>query len=147
MSVGSLTVFPVVIAAALGVAGCATPVAVTPPEPEVPACAAAADLLPDRISGQERRTTEPESAATAAWGDPPVVWRCAVPQPEALRPDSSLFEINGVTWFAEELTRGYRFTTRELTADVEVTVPQNYAPEANVLLQLGPALTPLKPPE
>jgi len=146
VSVWSLTVFPVVIAAALGVAGCGTPVAVPPPEPADPACAAAAELLPERISRQERRTTEPESVGTAAWGDPPVVWRCGVPQPEALRPDSNLFEINGITWFAEELTRGYRFTTRELTADVEVTVPQNYAPEANVLLQLGPALTPLKSP-
>jgi hypothetical protein len=128
---------------------CAAPVAVTVPtsedQPNTTRCEESSGLLPRAISGQERRETTPESPLTAAWGDPPVVWRCAVATPAALQPDSSLIEINGITWFAEELTAGYRFTTIDLTADVEVTVPSNYAPEAEVLLQLTPALLPLKP--
>lgn len=126
---------------------CAAPVAVPVPSTSAAVCAEATELLPSTIRNQERRETTPASDLTAAWGDPPVVWRCGVETPAALRPDSSLIEINGVTWFAEELTGGYRFTTLGLVADVELTVPNNYAPEAEVVVRLTPALAPLEPSE
>lgn len=128
----------------LAVAGCAAPVAVEVPGDAVDACVQAAELLPTTVRGQERRETTPPSDLTAAWGDPPVVWRCGVGSPAALRPDSSLIEINGISWFAEELTGGYRFTTIGLQPDVELTVPKNYAPEAEVVVRLTPALEPLR---
>lgn len=121
--------------------GCATPVAVPVSEPADPACAELVARLPERVSNQERRTVEPDNSTTAAWGDPPVVLRCGVIEPAALRPDSSLTDINGVTWFAEERSKGYVFTSVGLEPRVEVTVPDAYAPEGSVLVQLAPALS------
>lgn len=136
--VGVITVILVVV-----LSGCAAPVAVPVPQPSESVCAESEALLPAAIRGQERRSTEPASDLTAAWGDPPVVWRCGVGEPPGLQPDSSLIEINGITWFAEELSAGYRFTTLDLLADVEVTVPDAYSPEAEVIVLLTPALAPL----
>ena len=121
--------------------GCATPVAVPASEPGDPACAALVAKLPERLSNQERRTIEPDSGSAAAWGDPPVVLRCGVGEPARLQPDSPLTDINGITWFAEERSKGYVFTSVGLQPRVEVTVPDAYAPEGSVLVQLAPALS------
>lgn len=121
--------------------GCATPVAVPPSEPGDPACAALVAELPERLSNQERRAVEPDSGSAAAWGDPPVVLRCGVAEPAALQPDSPLTDINGITWFAEERSKGFVFTSVGLQPRVEVTVPAAYAPEGSVLVQLTPALS------
>lgn len=150
MSPGGTTVSPVTlpgpIAAWLAfsgvlLVGCAAPVAVPTSEPPDPACVEVVGNLPDRVSNQERRTVEPDNGTTAAWGDPPVVVRCGVAEPEALQPDSPLTEINGVTWFAEERSKGYVFTSVGMGPRVEVTVPDAYAPEGSVLAQLAPALS------
>ena len=65
--------------------GCSDAIDVAPPADVPPAatqvCAALAERLPDTLSGngagngadQESRATEPESALTAAWGDPAIV--------------------------------------------------------------------------
>lgn len=128
------------IASALIVAGCAAPVAVPVSEPVDPACEQLVARLPERVSNQERRSVEPDNGTTAAWGDPPVVLRCGVEPPAELRPDSPLTQINGVTWFAEERSQGYVFTTVDLEPRVEVTVPDAYAPEGSVVVQVVPAL-------
>lgn len=49
-------------------------------------------------------------------------------------------EVNGVSWLLEELSDGYRFTTTERTAFVELTVPSAYAPEVGVLTDLADAV-------
>lgn len=120
---------------------CAAPVAVTPVQTAAPQCAALVGALPERLSGQERREVRPESLATAAWGDPPVVLRCSVAPPASLQPDSALTRINGIDWFAEERSRGFVFTSVGRSPAVEVTVPDAYAPEGNILAELSPVLT------
>jgi hypothetical protein len=45
-----------------------------------------------------------------------------------------------VEWFPEELERGYRFTTFGRSAFVEVTVPDDYRPEVNALVDLAAAV-------
>ena len=129
-----------------GLSGCASPVAAPTVSPSPPGCAELLAEVPTRISGQERREVEPDNGTTAAWGDPPVVLRCGVTAPAGLRPDSSLTEVNGVAWFAEQRSRGYVFTTVGRTPAVEVTVPDAYAPEGSVLAQLGTALSAPTPP-
>lgn len=150
MSPRGTTVSPVtlprrMIAAAalstLALTACAAPVAVPPSESTDPACAVLVARLPERISDQERRAVQPDNGTSAAWGDPPVVLRCGVAEPAALRPDSPLTEVNGVSWFAEERSKGYVFTSVGLEPRVEVTVPDAYAPEGSVLVQLSPALS------
>jgi hypothetical protein len=74
---------------------------------------------------------------TRAWGDPPIVVRCGVSVPSALRPDSQLVTVNGVDWLPEQTDAGYRFTTVGRLANVEVTVPATYAPEGDALVDLA----------
>ena len=150
MSRGGTSVSPMSLPRALGAAlaasaviltGCAAPVAVPTSEPADPACQALVARLPERVSNQEQRTVEPDNGTTAAWGDPPIVLRCGVGEPAAIRPDSPLTEINGITWFAEERSQGYVFTSVGVEPRVEVTVPDAYAPEGSVVVQLGTALS------
>jgi hypothetical protein len=127
----------------LTVSSCSAPVDVPPPEPAPSArdvCGALADQLPDVVVGQEARDTEPDSDLTAAWGDPAIVLRCGVPEPEALEPTSELVTVDGVDWFPEQLTAGYLFTTYGRVVFVEVSVPDDYAPEAGALTDLADAV-------
>jgi hypothetical protein len=124
--------------------GCSTVVDVTPPTDVDPAtaaiCADFGDGLPDALSGQERRDTDPASGFTAAWGEPAIIVRCGVERPAALEPSSQVTTVNGVDWFAEELTGGYLFTTYGRQAYVEVTVPDEYAPEIGPVTELSTAV-------
>ena len=124
--------------------GCGTgAVDVAPPSPDgsaTTACTALAESLPDAVRDGERRQTSPTSELTAAWGDPAVVLRCGVSSPAAYEPTAELVEVNGVEWFPEELERGYRFTTFGRSAFVEVTVPDDYRPEVNALVDLADAV-------
>lgn len=133
-------------AAVLAVAACGTPVALPPPPSPPESCNALATELPARVSGQERRSTDPSSPATAAWGDPPISLRCGVPLPAGFQPTSQLLTINGVDWLPETLTDGVRFTTVGRAANVEVTVPSTYRPEADIAVQLSGAVSRAIPP-
>lgn len=119
------------------------PVQVTPPSPAAAAAAACRDLhraLPARVEGQAGRATSPRSDLTAAWGNPAIVLRCGVGRPSALEPTSQLVSVDGVDWFPEQLSDGYRFTSYGRVADVEVRVPGRYAPEVNPLVDLAGAM-------
>lgn len=76
-----------------------------------------------------------------AWGEPAIVLRCGVPKPAALTATSRCDEVDGVGWFAEQVPGGYRFTTIGRSVYVEVSVPSDYAPEANALVDLAPAVS------
>jgi hypothetical protein len=130
------------------------PVAVDAPAPEgaaATACQRLAQQLPETLDGLERRDVEPRTLTAAAWGEPPVVMRCGVPPPTALRPTSELFVVNGIDWFAEPLQggaqqRGVRFTTTGRVANITVTVPAAHAPEADVLVDLAAPVAAAVPP-
>jgi hypothetical protein len=116
------------------------PVTVDPPRPAgtaKAACRALVGDLPASVAGVDARTIDPPDAPAAAWGDPPITLRCGVTRPRALTPTSACVEVNGVGWFAEEATRGTIFTTIGRTTYVEVTVPQEYDPAAEPLVDLA----------
>lgn len=103
--------------------------------------------LPGRVDGEDRTTLDPASKYTAAWGDPAIELRCGVPRPERLTPGSEHYnptsdavEVNGVSWLIEQRDGGYRFTTTDLVAFVEVSVPDDYAPEVGTLTDLTSAV-------
>lgn len=129
--------------------GCAGAVDVAPPDDLSPtaeqACADLATALPETMSEQERRETDPGSALTAAWGDPAIILRCGVRRPAALQPTSEVTSVNGVDWFVEELTRGYLFTTYGRQAYVELTVPDDYAPEIGPVTEVSGAVSDVVP--
>jgi hypothetical protein len=69
-----------------------------------------------------------------------------VAQPAAFAPTSQVFVVDGVTWFPERLTAGYRFTTVDRVANIELDVPDDYSPEADVLTELAAAVRSSVPP-
>ncbi len=102
-------------------------------------CAALVAALPDVVADAVRREVQPESAAVAAWGQPPVILRCGV-EPPAADPGTAVLEVDGVGWVAVAGDGGTFFTTVDRDARVEVAVPDDYAPEAEVLADLAPAV-------
>ncbi|MQY03078.1 DUF3515 domain-containing protein [Actinomadura macrotermitis] len=131
-------------------AGCgAGAVQVPAPRPDAATARLCAGLrLPEKVHGQSRRDTEPESALTAAWGSPAIALRCGVPRPAALRPTDQLQQINGVSWFGQPADQPVTWTAMARQAYVEVTIPAKYAPPGDVLIELGEAIKssiPVKP--
>ncbi len=118
-------------------------------------CRALADALPERVDGHERRGTEGDSPYVAAWGDPAITLRCGVGTPARMTPGDPAYDpyttdmmaVNEVAWLVDEQDGGVRFTTSESAYFVEVTVPDDYAPEVNPLLDLADAVRATVPPD
>lgn len=136
-------------AGAILLAGCTQPVDVTAPSPSgdvASQCSALVSAVPHTVADQASREVSPPNGYVAAWGDPPVVLRCGVPAPVALRPSSQCFVVDGVGWLVTQgghpvdprkvLTGTVQFTTIGRSAYVEVTVPDDYQPATNALVDL-----------
>lgn len=121
---------------ALALTACARPVDVSG-SPADPACTPFLASLPVTVVGERMRETVPRDATAAAWGDPPIVVRCGVNSPAALESTSGLIDVESITWFPEPLSNGTLFTTVGRTPRIEVTVPRDFAPEVNVLVDLA----------
>jgi hypothetical protein len=136
------------VAAAVLVAltGCSRGLAVPQPDP-LPegagayACANFKGKLPDEVVNQTVIATDPRTSFVSAWGDPAIVVRCGVPTPSALGPTSQLVTVDGVDWLPEQLENGYLFTTVGRELNIEVSVPDAYAPEADALVDISPAVS------
>ncbi len=97
--------------------------------------------MPAKVLDAERRKTEPASALTTAYGDPPIEVTCGVLPPAGMaQAQSQCFEVNGVGWFAQEVTNGYVFTTIGRKVYLELAVPNKYKPEANALTDVSDAI-------
>lgn len=95
-------------------------------------CHAVMADLPEVVGGLNRRETDP-GIVSAAWGSPPVTLRCGVTQPQELTATSECLEVNGVGWFDEPGTGGRVFTTVGRATFIEVSVPDEYPPQAAAL--------------
>jgi hypothetical protein len=114
--------------------GCGREVTVAPPDPtSAIGCAVLFESLPSELGEERRLTVTPETEQTAAWGAPPLIWRCGVAAPTAFGTGSQLVEVNGTDWFPEELSDGVRFTSVEAQPNIEITVPSVYPAPASVL--------------
>ena len=123
------------------VTACGRQVAVPPPDAQDPLCAEVS--IPSTVSGAGLRPTT--GPGTAAWGEPPITYRCAVARPAALTPTSPLLEVDGIGWLPIEGTGGTGFiaVTWPEPSDpvyVEVLVPEEYAAPADVLIDISAAL-------
>ncbi len=109
------------------------------PGPEVAeACTALIQAMPAKVLDAERRKTEPPSALTTAYGDPPIEVTCGVATPAGMaEAQSQCFEVNGVGWYAQEVTNGFVFTTIGRKVYLELAVPSKYKPEANALTDVS----------
>jgi len=124
--------------------GCAeAKVAVPVPTPnasDAAICQRISPNLPETVADQPKRKVSDAPDLTAAWGNPPITLRCGVVKPAALEPTSSLITVNGIDWFAQQLSAGWQFTSMNTYVYVEVTVPESYSPEANALVDLSSSL-------
>ncbi|MGP4112375.1 DUF3515 domain-containing protein [Streptomyces sp. 4N509B] len=145
----ALPVLPTAALALVVLAGCTsggdTPeVAVPSPDGEAArACRQLSRALPERLAEQERGTLDQETPYAAVWGDPAIVLRCGVDRPAVLTPGSETYnpkadtvDVNGVPWLLEAGEGEVRFTTTDRAVFVEVTVPDDHAPEPAVLTEL-----------
>lgn len=122
-------------------AGCGRAVPVTPAELDEATqqkCAELAAALPAELAGERQIETMPDPDTTAAWGAPAIVWRCGVPEPDTFTATSQLVEINGVDWYPQILTGGYRFTSVSAEPRLELTVPAGYSDPAEIVAELQP---------
>ena len=98
-------------------------------------CAGVLGDLPPTVADQPRRLVVDRLAG--AWGDPPIILRCGVEKPAALKPDSQCHEVNNVGWLAEEQPDGWLFTTIGRKYYVSVEVPSDYDPAADALADVA----------
>ena len=123
---------------------CSSSLEVRPaPGAEKQFCAKLGAILPVNLGGALLRDTNPNSLGTKAWGDPAIILRCGVEEPDAYSPASQLLTVNEVNWYPEELQAGVRFTTLETTQFVEVSIPNTYETTADILTELGSAISSL----
>jgi hypothetical protein len=135
----------IVLGAVLLAAGCSpdpVKIAVPKPAPEVAqACDSLMKAMPATVLDAKKRKTEPASALTTAYGDPPIEVTCGVATPAGMvEEQSQCFEVNGVGWFAKQVTNGFIFTTIGRKVYLEIAVPSKYAPEANALTDVSDAI-------
>ena len=124
--------------------GCGRSVAIEPgtnDPADVRVCQELARNLPDVVGGDRRVSIDQDNGTTAAWGGPPILWRCGVPRPTGLEPTSQLLTVNGVDWLPQQLSAGTRFTTVDRPPYLEVTAPDTYPAPA----QLLPEITGIRP--
>ncbi len=129
----------VLLGCALVVSGCAGAVRVSPDPTlaKTPACTSVLAAMPTWVDGGKRRSVTPSTAAAAAWGRTPIVMHCGVGLPVELLPTSELLTVNGIDWFAQQLSAGYRFTLANRTPTVQLDVPAKYSPETNALVDIS----------
>lgn len=132
----------VLVFSALALTACNRPVQVspTPVANDRLGCPRLLTSLPEYVDGAKRRTITPTTASAAAWGRIPIVLTCGVRRPAALTATSELLTVNGVDWFGEPLSKGYRFTTFGRAPRLQVDVPNNHSPESNALVDLAGAV-------
>jgi hypothetical protein len=101
-------------------------------------------VVPSRVLDGERRDVTPFGAG-AAWGDPAVTLRCGTTDAQDMSPSMQCQVVDGVGWYAEELERGYRFTTIGRQTYVEVVVPETPYQASGALVDLAPAVRDVVP--
>lgn len=137
------------VAAAL-VAGCSSgpgrtgavrlePVATLAPA-AVEVCKRVVTALPKQIAPDvNRRVTAPPSLSTAAWGDPPITFRCGT-APGSKRDE--LYSFDAVTWAVHDTGASRTWTTVSARVPVQVVIPDAYDGQAEMLGGLAAALRP-----
>lgn len=111
---------------------------------ELARCEALVAALPEELAGLSRRTVTPAAALGAAWGDPPVVLSCGVPQ-DTIPPTAPCQVADGVGWYIPEeayddQAADVALTTLDVRPVVHVQVPGRYRPPPAIMVALAPLL-------
>ena len=127
-----------VLLAVLLVSGCGGPTVVHTEklsDADQKSCDAFVDALPDTLSHLDREQAGTTAGAAAAYGDPPIIITCGVPEPDGFAEGAPCESVSGVDWFvpAEEYTDEpvpVTLTSAWTRPRVEVRIPDDYWPAA-----------------
>jgi hypothetical protein len=130
-------------------AGCGGPVEVDVPDlstADRATCATFTAALPATLAEQERDDVGPSDAPAAAYGDPAIVVRCGVPEPDGFDLTASCEQANGVGYFIpneqyDDQGLDLTITAAGYRPRVEVVVPAEYRPNGGAAAMA--ALAPL----
>ena len=101
-------------------------------------CRALKGSLPEQITpGVHRRTAEPVSDTTDAWGDPAITLRCGVSKGRA---SDDPYTFNAVHWALHDTGSSRTWTTTGLRVNVAVLIPDAYSSQAELLGGLASAI-------
>jgi hypothetical protein len=104
-------------------------------------CARLVDQLPTHLDGRRSRVVEPASPLTHAWGNPPIVLRCGVAEPDGYSSTSvQTADVDGVLWFQQVGPSVVRWTAVRRGANIELAVPTSYDAQGGLLVELGVAI-------
>lgn len=104
---------------------------------EAQACRDLVADLPATLAGQERVEVAGDTAYGAAWGDPAIVLTCGA-QPVDISAAPPCTVVAGVGWVVPEEGEETVLAADGYRPRVQVVVPDDYAPAAEVLLDLSP---------
>ncbi|WP_051298048.1 DUF3515 domain-containing protein [Brevibacterium album] len=127
------------IAATLGLTGCARMLVVEPAEnAQDPDCALPTLMMPDTVGDLEKRTTSAQAAT--AWGDPAsVIARCGVPEPAPTT--DPCVTVDGVDWVqVRDDEETWQFVTYGRSPAVEVLVSPQEVSGATALAAVSSAV-------
>jgi hypothetical protein len=100
-------------------------------------CGTVMAALPGTLSGLAGRTLVDPTAGVRAWGDPAVVLRCGIPDPQELTCSAALYQINGVAWLVlTDATGGT--TTTFIAVDRPVRVAVTFTSDPGAAQRTGP---------
>ncbi|MEV4351547.1 DUF3515 family protein [Actinoplanes sp. NPDC049596] len=100
-------------------------------------CLAVTSQLPTAVRGLPPRKVSAGPEQNAAYGEPPITVACGLPQPTMCERtdgghagcvplDATMFKMNGVCWYGQDLPATDIFTTMDREVAVQVQVPGSY---------------------
>lgn len=106
-------------------------------------CPALIAALPEKVAGKERVALDDPYAA--AWGDPAIILRCGVGEPEGFDDFSACQRTEGVDWFVpesvmEDQRADVLMSTVGRSPGIDVLVPARYRPTAGPMVDLAEAI-------
>jgi len=107
----------------------------------VATCQALNAELPDETAAGRRWQVSPDNGTTAAWGSPPVTLRCGTAPPSGYDQTATVAEVGGVRWLPVVQETGTDFLLLERPVGLQVSVPDQYQPPAEVLADLSGPIT------
>ena len=96
--------------------------------------------LPDTVLGESSVEVEGDTDYGAAWGDPAIVLTCGVEALDITKAPQCTV-VKGVGWVVPEEGDKTVFDADGNRPRVRVVVPDDYAPEAEALLDLSPVVS------
>jgi hypothetical protein len=116
-----------------------------PPSPDdatQAACVKVFAQLPVQLEGLNPRKTDADSSFVAAWGDPPITFRCGVSKPPVFGTPAAaqLIDVDGVIWQPDPQKDVVVYTAVDRSVYIEVTVP---TAQTQPLTDVAPAVSAL----